>query len=220
MDNCGENENRGFITMLVGFGALSFAFSFLGFISPLPGGPHLFEYTLATFTEEVGGHFMFAFVAAVPLLDPVPILLTCCMGVAIDTDHVFAMLGFPVSAQPSHSLLFAVIATVYGFQILKRREGGLRSYVKETVMIPVAIMAHISYDVFGAYNHAGRVFPLLLPFTFTNFSIPHSLWLVFEVGALALASVGFVSASCLNRNHRRQTSTSSRWSDQTFAESS
>ncbi len=195
---------KGFMLLLFSYCALSFAFSFLAFLSPTPRPPHLLEYTLDTFIIEVGGHFFFALVAALPLLDFSLVLLTGFMGVAIDTDHILAMLGFQVSSQPSHSLLFALIATLFGVQVAKQiKSRGEAS--KVAFIIPLAILAHISYDVYAAFNQgAGPSFPFLLPFSFTTITLPYSTWPLLEVGAVGLASAGYLAYSKLKHDHSGQ----------------
>lgn len=107
--NYSTRDAKTLIIFTIVYLALSFGFSFIGFLYPETPVP-LSEYSGMNLFAEVGGHFLFGFAAALPFLDLDLTLLGGVFAVAIDSDHILSSMGFYVSGRPSHSFFFAVFS--------------------------------------------------------------------------------------------------------------
>ena len=181
------------ILFALAFVALSFLYSFTGFVFNEPT-LHLHEYSLSSFVFEIGGHFLFGAVAALPLLDFELSILAGLCAVLIDSDHILGTLNLNLVNRPDHSILFVVVATVYSYLVARRyfRGTGRVRIVKVAAVIPVAILAHLSYDVLAAqllFAGRGSSFPLFIPFSFELVPFGFWTWPAFEASALFLSLV-------------------------------
>jgi hypothetical protein len=171
---------------------LSFVTSALGFLSPEPPVA-LREHVATRFFLELGGHFAFGFVAALPFLDFDIMILTGVFAVAIDTDHIFDSLGFYVSGRPDHSLFFGVLSGLILYYVARKMQLGTRREIKFAFIGPVVLFSHIAFDILAAYLlfiGKGYFFPLLAPFNFTTIPFSLDYWIPFEIAAFALALFG------------------------------
>src|ERR1700731_1326640 len=98
------------LTIALFYTGLSLIYSLVGFLYYQPGS-HYHEYQLGKLAIEIGGHYLFGFLAALPLLDLDLALLTGGLAILIDVDHVLSALGFNVSGRPDHSILFLIVST-------------------------------------------------------------------------------------------------------------
>ena len=165
---------------------LSFSYSFVGFLHYQPGS-HFHEYAFAKLAIEIGGHFIFGFAAAIPLLDFGVAILAGSLAVLLDSDHILSALNFPVSGRPDHSLLFMLVSTLLILYLGSRMRLSRNLILKLVFVGPVTLLAHISYDVFAA---SGSTFQLLIPFDFAQIYLPYYAWAVFEAAALLLSFLG------------------------------
>lgn len=177
--------------------ALSFGTSFLGFLSPQAPFP-LHQYSPSHFLEEVGGHFIFGVLAALPFLDIDLILLCGTFAVLIDSDHILEALGFYVSGRPDHSIFYAAFSFVILYYIARKMKMGNEREIKFGLLGAVVLLAHVAFDIFAAYGlfyGGGYYFPLLAPFSFSAVSFPFDYWIVLEILAFALALLGSIFGS-------------------------
>jgi hypothetical protein len=160
------------------YGVISIVWSLAGFLEPVPP-VHFHEYSLASFTTEVGGHLLWGFVAALPSLDPTLILLVMGESILIDLDHVLPVLNLPVEPRLAHSISFALLAALL-LAYLGRRGAKLDRGILFATLGSVA--GHFSYDIYAGY----ALFPVLAPLTTAYFSFPFYAWYPFEASALVL----------------------------------
>ena len=163
------------------YAALSFLWSGLGFLSPVPP-VHFHEYAFPALVTEVGGHVLFGVLAALPTLDPGLVLLAGGESVLIDSDHLLAALGYPVEGRLAHSVFFALFAAaVLGY--LAAKSGRRRRGVSFVTLSSVA--AHLSYDVFAGNGF----FYIVAPLSFASFLFPPWTWLPLLAVGLGLSFV-------------------------------
>jgi hypothetical protein len=183
------------------YGAIAFAFSLLGFVA-LPPAFHFHEYSFPDAVLEIGGHFAFGFVAALPLWDLEPSLVCGGFALLIDSDHLLATLNLSYASRPDHSIAFAMVATA-GVWLLARKSKTLQiggSAARASLLVLVSILSHISYDVLAGYTifqGRGFSFPILSPFNYTLFAFPFWSWVPLEVAAVALCYFGATAISLL-----------------------
>ncbi|MDG6924137.1 MAG: hypothetical protein JRN67_12705 [Nitrososphaerota archaeon] len=170
------------------YAAIALGYSFIGFLHP-QFGSHYHEYSFPNLIVEISGHFVFGFVAAIPFLDLGISLLAGAAAVLIDADHVLSALNYNVSGRPDHSFLFILVSMA--ILILMARLGNLSEsfQVKLSLLAPVILFAHISFDIFIAGGDTS--FQLLIPFSFAFQTFPFYYWVLFETAALLLSLIGY-----------------------------
>lgn len=176
--------------------ALSFGLSFMGFLAPEPPVA-LREHISTDLLVELGGHFLFGAVAAIPFLDVDLIFLSGVFAMLIDSDHVLDALGFYVSGRPDHSFFYAVLSGLVLYYLARRLNLGGERQVKFAFLGAVVVFAHISYDIFASYVliiGKGYYFPLFDPFNFATVSLSFDYWIVFEVAGLGAALCGLYAS--------------------------
>jgi hypothetical protein len=133
--------------------AFAFGYSFIGLVFREPT-LHLHEYSLSSFILEIGGHFVFGIFAALPLLDFELIALVGMCAVLIDSDHILGTFNLDLVSRPDHSILFVFIASLVLVWVSKWLFKGIDKarLLKIGLVVPVALLAHISYDIFAAYQ--------------------------------------------------------------------
>ena len=174
------------VLIAIFYAALSFLYSFVGFLHYEPGS-HYHEYALDKLIVEIGGHFVFGFIAAAPMMDVGISLLTGSLAVLIDADHLLSALNFYVCIRPDHSILFAMFAAVLMFYVGRNLKFSKDLFAKFMFVAPVSMFAHISYDILVS---PGTTFQFLIPLSFQQFEPPHFTWTLFEAAALMLSLVG------------------------------
>ena len=129
--------------------------------------------------KEIGGHFIWGAVAAAVTLRVRYILLGGLLAVLIDSDHLVGLLHIEGIPRMSHSITFAIIATVVLMLVVSRRDYRLGT------IVGTSILTHISYDIFdGPYG-----FPILTPFVNTIIQLPRIDWMWFEIAAIVIIGV-------------------------------
>ncbi len=92
------------------FGLMGFSYSLIDFTQP----PHkvvALEPFRAITVQEIGGHFLFGFVAATVASRNLRIgILVGLMALSIDADHVLNVAKLPVQARLDHSVFFALLS--------------------------------------------------------------------------------------------------------------
>ncbi len=200
MDGSIRHRAAAVLLVSVAFCAISFAYSFVGFLSPQPPNP-LYQYgrSFLDTLVEVGGHFLFGIAAALPLIQWELVLAGGMFAVLIDADHILSELGLPVGGygRPDHSFLYVLLSAVLFYFIGKK--AGLGGHQVALVVI-VAVLSHLSYDIFNS-SGVGASFPILIPLHFGLIPFPYWSWPVFEITALLLASITLPMT--LKRQHGR-----------------
>ncbi len=92
------------------FGGLAFLYSFFGFV----GNESTTRFdTFGSLTlQEIGGHFLFGYIVALPTRNLKIGVLAGLMALTIDADHVLNADGFDIQGRMSHSISFAILASV------------------------------------------------------------------------------------------------------------
>jgi hypothetical protein len=175
------------ITIALFYTALSLGYSLIGFLYYQPGS-HYHEYSLGKLAIEIGGHYLFGFLAALPLLDLDIALLTGALAILIDADHVLSALGFNVSGRPDHSILYLFVSTAFILYLGVRLGVSGKLLTKLTFIGPITLLAHLSYDVFA---QAGTTFQLFIPVSYREIAFPDYSWIILEFAAILLSAAGF-----------------------------
>jgi hypothetical protein len=92
------------------FGALAFLYSFFGLLS-IQTTPRFDTFSSLT-PQEIGGHFLFGYIVALPTRNLKIGVLAGLMALAIDADHVLNAAGFNLQGRMSHSVSFAILSSV------------------------------------------------------------------------------------------------------------
>ncbi len=184
------------------FATFAFFYSFIGLLSPQH--IHLHEYSLTELAKEAGGHIAFGIVAAAPLwiLDFNLFFLAGGVAILLDSDHLLGALNLPVSSRPDHSIVFFVASTLFVYWLAKKRGMSKPNALKTSAVVIVALLSHLSYDVFAAvsvFHGNGYAFPLLVPLSYALIAMPYLSWIVFELIGVIVA----VAASLLSMHRRR-----------------
>jgi len=93
------------------FGTVAFLYSIIGFFNNQPTSYRVNVYGSVS-PQEVAGHFLFGYIVALPTRNLKLGILAGLMALAIDADHILAAAGFQISIRLSHSILFAIIASI------------------------------------------------------------------------------------------------------------
>jgi hypothetical protein len=145
--------------------------------------------------REITGHFIWGAVAALVTLRVRYILLGGLLAVLIDSDHLVGLLHVEGIPRMSHSITFAIIATVVLIMIFRGNRYQLGAIVS------TSIVTHISYDVFdGEFG-----FPIMTPFVNKIIQFPKTDWIIFEI--VAIATVGIISLICTKYDAKKLTVT-------------
>jgi hypothetical protein len=199
----------GLISLSVVFGTLGFLYSFFGLFEQTRNVVALEPFRLLTI-QEIGGHFLFGFIVSLPLRNLKIAILTGLMALTIDSDHLLNFSGLHIQGRIDHSIAFAILSSVIigliaarvYFKISRERtekaeemkgnkifsilsRSGCNSFFIFFSFITLsAFISHIAYDVFVDDR---AKFPLLAPFSFSEFVIPRIYGLPIEaIGVLIL----------------------------------
>ena len=100
------------ILIALAFGALAFLYSFIGFFSNEVNNIITFDAFGSLTPQEIGGHFLFGYVVALPTRNLKMGLLSGIMALTIDADHLLNAAGFDIQARMGHSVSFAILSSV------------------------------------------------------------------------------------------------------------
>ncbi|MGB7956258.1 MAG: metal-dependent hydrolase [Candidatus Nitrosopolaris sp.] len=92
------------------FVALAFLYSFFGLLSNQTTAR--FDTFGSLTPQEIGGHFLFGYIVALPTRNLKIGVLAGLMALAIDADHVLNAAGADVQGRISHSVSFAILSSV------------------------------------------------------------------------------------------------------------
>jgi hypothetical protein len=193
----------GLISLSVVFGTLGFLYSFFGLFEQTRNVVALEPFRLLTI-QEIGGHFLFGFIVSLPLRNLKIAILTGLMALTIDSDHLLNFSGLHIQGRIDHSIAFAILSSVIIgliaakvyfkisrertekteemkgnkiFSILSRSDCN-SFFIFFSFITLSAFISHIAYDVFVDDR---AKFPLLAPFSFSEFVIPRIYGLPIEV---------------------------------------
>ena len=187
------------LTIALFYTGLSLLYSLVGFLYYQPGS-HYHEYQLGKLAIEIGGHYLFGFLAALPLLDLDLALLTGALAILIDVDHILSALGFNVSGRPDHSIVFLIVSTAFIGYVSVRMHVSSKLLTKLTFVGVIALLAHLSYDVFA---QSGSTFQLFIPFSFQEIAVPDYSWIILEAAAIITSLVALYLSSRI-RDRRKK----------------
>jgi hypothetical protein len=131
--------------------------------------------------RETVGHFVWGAVAGIVTLKLRYILLGGLLAVLIDSDHLVGLLHVEGIPRMSHSITFAILATVVVLLVFSRKDYRLAA------IVATSVLTHISYDMFAE----GFGFPVFTPFVNKIIDLPRTDWLILEISAICI--VGIVS---------------------------
>ncbi|MHB8567156.1 MAG: hypothetical protein ACYC7D_11560 [Nitrososphaerales archaeon] len=188
------------VAIAIFYAGLSFAYSFIGFLHYEPGS-HFHEYSGTRLVIEVGGHLLFGFVAALPFMDLRLSLLTSGLAILIDIDHLLSALNFDVSGRPDHSIMYAIVSTLFIIYVGTKLGLSRDFRIKLAFVGAVTLLAHISYDIFASH---GSSFQIFIPFSFESVTFGFGAWIYFEVAGAVLAFLGLFAARKYGRKSRMQ----------------
>ncbi len=194
-----DGRLRKIVLLALFYAALSFAYSLIGFVHPVSVTQGN-EYSAPRLLVEVTGHFVFGFLASLPLLDFQLSLLTGALAVLIDSDHILATLNFSVSGRPDHSILYAVVSLVVLLYLGRKLGLDESTLTKIAFIAPIALLSHISYDIFA---RTGPSFPLLVPFDFGEIYLPFYFWYILEASAVLIAIAAYFAARRYQNSNRK-----------------
>jgi len=105
------------ILIALAFGVFAFLYSFVGFFSNEIN--NMRSYAVGSLSlHEIGGHFLFGYVVALPTRNLKMCVLTGLMALTIDADHLLNAAGFDIQSRMGHSVTFAILSSVLiGFMV-------------------------------------------------------------------------------------------------------
>jgi hypothetical protein len=190
------------------FGVLGFSYSFLGLLDYHQVIRPLEVFRILT-VQEVGGHFIFGFLAGLSSKNLRVALLTGLMALTIDADHFLNIAGFHIQGRIDHSIPFVissaiivgVAATCINNTILQFNKNktilslGYRSKHEEDnnksnsifkndiflQFLVITVAAFLSHIAYDVFVDNNARFPLFAPFSFTQYLIPQIFALPIEL---------------------------------------
>ncbi len=99
------------VLIALAFGALAFLYSFVGFFSNEVNNIRNFGVGSLS-PQEIGGHFLFGYVVALPTRNLKMCVLIGLMALTIDADHLLNAAGFEIQSRMGHSVSFAILSSV------------------------------------------------------------------------------------------------------------
>jgi len=140
--------------------------------------------------EHVMGHVFWGAVIALGTLSIRYIILGGSFSILLDADHLLQFLDIELVTRMSHSIPFAVLATVVFFLILRGKDARICAVAFG------AVLSHLAFDVFLAdvtFNSSTK-FPLFSPFILDGIEIGGLSWLGIQiVGVSIVAIVSYLS---------------------------
>jgi hypothetical protein len=100
------------ISLSLVFGALGFLYSFVGFFDHRTENIIRLDPFRTLTIEEIGGHFLFGFIVAIPFKNLKISILTGLMALTIDADHLLNVTGFHIQGRIDHSITFAILSSI------------------------------------------------------------------------------------------------------------
>jgi hypothetical protein len=174
------------------FAGISFGFSIIGGL--FPDSEHTFvignPFLVSGITiEHVVGHIFWGAIIGLGTLSIRYIVIGGSFAILLDADHLLQFLDIEMVARMSHSIPFAVIASVIFFIIFRGKD------LKVCAVAFGAILSHIAFDTFLADVAFGNTttFPLFSPFILERIEFGGLDWLGIEIiGVVIVAVVSYL----------------------------
>ena len=135
--------------------------------------------------EHVMGHIFWGAVIGLGTLSIRYIILGGSFAILLDADHLLQFLDIEMVVRMSHSIPFAIIASIVFFIILRGKD------IRICAVAFGAVLSHIAFDVFLAdvlLNSATK-FPLFSPFTFETVSLQGLDWLGIQIIGVSIVAI-------------------------------
>jgi len=170
------------------FGGISFGFSIFGGL--FPSSEHTFvigsPLVVSGITiEHIIGHIFWGAVIGLGTLSIRYIILGGSFAILLDADHLLQFLDIELVSRMSHSIPFAIIATVIFFIILRGKD------LRICAVVFGAVLSHIAFDVFLAdiaFN-TSTAFPLFSPFMLDGIDLDGLDWLWIEIIGVSIVAI-------------------------------
>tara|TARA_B100001146_G_scaffold198466_1_gene187939 strand:- start:328 stop:939 length:612 start_codon:yes stop_codon:yes gene_type:complete len=170
------------------FGGISFGFSIIGGL--FPSSEHTFvigsPLVVSGITiEHIIGHIFWGAVIGLGTLSIRYIILGGSFAILLDADHLLQFLDIELVSRMSHSIPFAIIATVIFFIILRGKD------LRICAVAFGAVLSHIAFDVFLAdiaFN-TSTAFPLFSPFMLDGIDLDGLDWLWIEIIGVSIVAI-------------------------------
>mgnify|MGYP001423760136 CR=1 FL=1 len=170
------------------FALVSFGFSMIGAFFPeseftiVIGNPLVVS---SVTYEHVLGHVFWGAIIGLGTLSIRYIIIGGSFAIFLDSDHLLQFLDIELVSRMSHSIPFAVIATVVFFVITRGKD------IRICAVAFGAVLSHIAFDVFLADVMLGSDtdFPLFSPFTFESVSLQGLDWLGIQIAGVSLVAI-------------------------------
>jgi len=174
------------------FAGISFGFSIIGGL--FPDSEHTFvignPFLVSGITiEHVVGHIFWGAIIGLGTLSIRYIVIGGSFAILLDADHLLQFLDIEMVARMSHSIPFAVIASVIFFIIFRGKD------LKVCAVAFGAVLSHIAFDTFLADVAFGNTttFPLFSPFILERIEFGGLDWLGIEIiGVVIVAVVSYL----------------------------
>ena len=174
------------------FAGISFGFSIIGGL--FPDSEHTFvignPFLVSGITiEHVIGHIFWGAIIGLGTLSIRYIVIGGSFAILLDADHLLQFLDIEMVSRMSHSIPFAVIASVIFFIIFRGKD------LKICAVVFGAILSHIAFDIFLADVAFGNTttFPLFSPFILDRIEFGGLDWLGIEIiGVVIVAVVSYL----------------------------
>ena len=173
---------------LIIFGGISFGFSIIGGL--FPSSEHTFiignPLVVSGITiEHVMGHIFWGAVIGLGTLSIRYIILGGGFAILLDADHLLQFLDIELVARMSHSIPFAVVASIVFFIILRGKD------LRICAVAFAAVFSHLAFDIFLAdvMFDSYTEFPLFSPFSFETIRFQGLDWLGIEIIGVIVVGV-------------------------------
>ena len=209
------------ILIPLAFGALAFLYSFFGLVEHVANTYNFqFQPFQVPSVQEIGGHFLFGYAAALPSRSIKIAVMTGLMALTIDFDHLLSAVGLENVTRLAHSIPFAVMSCmlmgVFVSRFFKsssttRAEKvtpSALSYSKKvryskdqnsiftdkiiSQFLIITLVAFLSHIAFDVFVDEQASFPLFAPFSFNEFMIPAVYALPIEAVAALITYLYYV----------------------------
>ena len=170
------------------FALVSFAFSAIGAFFPeseftfVIGNPLVVS---SVTYEHVLGHVFWGAIVGLGTLSIRYIILGGSFAIFLDSDHLLQFLDIELVSRMSHSIPFAVVATIVFFVITRGKD------IRICAVAFGAVLSHIAFDIFLAdvAFQSYTEFPLFTPFTFETVSFQGLDWLGIQIVGVSLVAI-------------------------------
>ena len=203
------------------FGALAFLYSFFGLVQHVANTYNFqFQPFQVPTVQEIGGHFLFGYAAALLSRNVKIGVMTGLMALTIDFDHLLSAVGLEIETRLAHSIPFAIMSCILVGVFVSRffKSSSTTRAEKVTPSAPsypkkigsgkdqnsiftdkifsqfliITLIAFLSHIAFDVFVDEQARFPLFAPFSFNEFMIPTVCALPIEAVAALITYLYYV----------------------------